>query len=126
MTLEHITLLFLIILVGTAEIYRVKRGSRGVIVAVKESGLPAFVLPYMDVKVRLPNGNEITAQANCCTACLGQLKLGDEVRVFKGRDGYTVDLLWLRSRSRLNGRLQGCFDHRKPSKRSVDYVREQT
>ncbi len=124
MTLEYATLLFLIIVVGAAEIYRLKRGSRGVIVAVNDSGLPAFVLPSMDVQVRLPNGEEIAAKANSCTACLGQLKIGDEVSVFKGRDGYAVDLLWLRSRSSLNSRLPGCLDQCKPGKPSVDYVGE--
>ncbi len=35
----------------------------------------------MSVKVRMKDGAEIDADLNSCTACMGRLKVGDEVRV---------------------------------------------
>lgn len=91
MTVEHITLAFLLVLFIAAEIYRYVRGVRGVIVSTRDFGVP---LPVSSVNVRLHHGEVVTASLSCCTACLGNLKIGDEVRVSHSKDGYVVDLPW--------------------------------
>jgi len=96
MTIETATVLFLIILFGAAEIYRFRRGKRGVIVAVDESSLAQAMLPVFQVRVRLNDGPEVTAALNGCVACLGRLKIGDEVKVCDSRDGLVIDLAWFR------------------------------
>ncbi len=94
MTLEAITVLFLILLFLAAEIGRFMRGIRGRIVSVNETGFAQAILPVVRVRVKLNNGPEITAGLNGCAACLGRLKIGDEVRVCETSDGYTIDLPW--------------------------------
>jgi len=96
MSLETATLLFLIVAFVAAELHRVRRGRRGIIVGSDDAGLGHLLLPVVTVKVRLEDGKEIDAELNCCTACLGRLQLGDEVRVLDSRDGYVVDLPWRR------------------------------
>ncbi|HMK36049.1 MAG TPA: hypothetical protein VK463_13335 [Desulfomonilaceae bacterium] len=98
MNWESATLLFLIALFAAAEMYRLVRGTRGVITSVSEAGLLAAA-SVMTVKVKLKGGDEIDADLNCCTACIGRLKVGDEVRVCPTRDGYVVDLPWTRRSS---------------------------
>jgi hypothetical protein len=98
MSLEYITLLFLIFIFAAAEVYRIKRGCRGVITAVNDYGLPSIVLPAVQLRVRLTDGQHVTATATSCVACIGRLKIGDEVRVCRTKDGYAADLPWLRSR----------------------------
>jgi len=99
MNLEYATLLFLIGLFIAAEVYRARRGVRGVIVGMNNDELGLLVSPVITVRVRLRHGEEINAGMNCCTACLGNLGIGDEVRVSDSRDGFVVDLPWFRSRS---------------------------
>jgi len=94
--LEQITLVFLVMVFAAAEIYRARRSLRGVIVAVQNDGLSSVLMPVFNVRVRLKDGEEVTAAVNCCTACLGRFKVGDEVRVANTRDGYVVDLPWFR------------------------------
>jgi len=96
MTIESATVLFLVILFGAAEIHRFRRGKRGVITAVDESGLAQAMLPVFQVRVRLDHGPEVTAALNGCTACLGRLQIGDEVRVCDSKDGFVIDLPWFR------------------------------
>lgn len=96
MSLETATLLFLIVAFVAAELHRVRRGRRGIIVGADDSGLGHLLLPVVTVKVRLEDGRNIDAELNCCTACLGRLQLGDEVRVLDSRNGYVVDLPWRR------------------------------
>ena len=106
MNLEYATTLILLAFFAAAEIYRFKRGLRGVIVSVSDPGIP---LPVTSVKVRLQAGDEVAAQLNCCTACLGQLKIGDQVRVAPSSDGYVVDLPWFRrSRCADGGETEKC------------------
>lgn len=97
MTLELATVLFLVGVFLMAEIYRMKRQKRGLIVAMNDPGMPLVALPVVTVQVRLDDGSEVPAKLNCCTACLGRLTVGDEVRVCDTRDGWVVDLPWLRS-----------------------------
>jgi hypothetical protein len=99
MNIEQATVLFLVIVFAAAEIFRFMRGRRGVIVCEEDAGFPGIALPVTSVRVRLESGDEVTASMNCCTACLGRLKIGDEVRVSNSRDGYVVDLPWLSRRS---------------------------
>ncbi len=99
MHIEQATVLFLVMVFAAAEVYRLVRGRRGVIVSEDDSGLAGIALPVTSVKVRLECGDEVTATMNCCTACLGRLKIGDEVRVSDSSDGYVVDLPWFRRRS---------------------------
>lgn len=96
--IEYATVIFLIVVFVAAEIYRSTRGVRGVISSVRDVGIDPILLPVTPVNVRLESGDEITANLNCCTACLGRLKIGDQVRVSKSKDGYVVDLPWVRNR----------------------------
>ena len=97
MTLELATVLFLVAVFLMAEIYRMKRQRRGLIVGLHDSGMSLIVLPEVTVQVRLDDGTEVPAKLNCCTACLGRLTVGDEVRVSDTRDGWVVSLPWLRT-----------------------------
>jgi hypothetical protein len=95
MNIEQLTIVFLIGIFVAAEIYRATRGTRGAIIALNDSGF-GELLPVLSVKIRLDHGEVIDASLNCCTACLGRLRIGDEVRVSSSRDGYVVDLPWFR------------------------------
>lgn len=99
MNIEQATIAFLVIVFAAAEVYRLMRGSRGVIVREEDGGFPGIALPITTVRVRMENGDEVPASMNCCTACLGRLKVGDEVRVSHSSDGYVVDLPWFTRRS---------------------------
>jgi hypothetical protein len=99
MDIEQATVLFLVIVFAAAEIFRFMRGRRGIIVREEDAGLSGIALPVTTVRVKLESGDEVTASMNCCTACLGRLKIGDEVRVSNSRDGYLVDLPWFSRRS---------------------------
>ncbi len=107
--IEYATLIFLILIFVAAEIHRARRGVRGVIASVKDTGIDPMFLPVTPVNVRLENGSEVIAQVNCCTACLGRLKIGDHVRVSRSKEGYTVDLPWIRKKicSSPDGAQQG-------------------
>lgn len=96
MDLEQVTIIFLILVFIAAELYRSVRAHRGVIVSFQDQGPLSAILPVQAVSVRLQDGHEVTAQLNGCTACLGRLKVGDEVRVSNCSDGYVVDLPWIR------------------------------
>ncbi len=97
--IEYATVIFLIVVFVAAEIYRATRGVRGVISSVGDIGIDPTILPVTPVNIRLENGSEITANVNCCTACLGRLKIGDQVRVCKSKEGYMVDLPWIQNRT---------------------------
>jgi hypothetical protein len=99
MDIEQATIVFLVLVFAAAEIFRFMRGRRGVIVCEEDSGFDGIALPVTTVRVKLESGDEVTAFMNCCTACLGRLKVGDEVRVLNSRDGYVVDLPWFNRRS---------------------------
>lgn len=103
MNWEYITLLFLMIIFAAAEIYRAAHGKRGVILDLEDSPVATLLLPVTNVRVKLEDGHEVSAQVNCCTACLGRLRVGDEVRVSDTRNGYVVELPWL-NRSRCSSR----------------------
>jgi len=103
MSIEHATIFFLIAVFVTAEIYRMLRGRRGVIVSANGSHPAGVALPVFQIEVELRDGTRINAAANCCTACLGRLKVGDEVLVTASQDGYVVELPWMRSRQRCAG-----------------------
>ncbi len=80
------------------------------IVGMNDDGLGLLLSPVVTVRVRLRDGEEITAGLNCCTACLGRLEIGDEVRVSDSSDGYVVDLPWFRSRCSETARLDSAPD----------------
>ncbi len=97
MTLEHATLIFLVLVFVAAEVYRTRRGQPGVIVSVGATSFGPIPLPLVQVDVRLETGSKVSASLDCCTACLGRLNVGDEVRVFRSNEGYKVALPWVRS-----------------------------
>ncbi len=97
MTLDHATLIFLVLVFVAAEVYRTRRGQPGVIVSVGDTSFGPVPLPLVRVGVRLDTGNEVSASLDCCTACLGRLNVGDEIRVFRSNEGYKVALPWFRS-----------------------------
>ena len=96
MNLEHATLLFLVAVFVVAEVFRANRGIRGVILSMNDVGSDLLTLPSTTATVKLQDGNEINAALDCCTVCIGQLKVGDEVRVTDSRSGYVIDLPWFR------------------------------
>jgi hypothetical protein len=108
MNLEYLTLLFLVSVFVVAEVYRAARSLRGVIVSADDCSLGPIALPVMTVRVRLESGKEVSAKLNCCTACLGRLDVGDEVRIADSRDGYVIDLPWFRKK---RCREQGMTQH---------------
>lgn len=105
MDLEQATIIFLILVFVAAELYRCIRGRRGVIVSFHDLGPFSAILPVLAVSVRLQDGQEVTAQLNGCTACLGRLKVGDEIRISNSSDGYVVDLPWFRTSGTVHRRL---------------------
>lgn len=98
MSLDTATIVFLVAVFAAAEIWRVLRGQRGVIVSAHEDGLGFALLGIGTVTVRLESGEQVTASVNCCTACLGRLQIGDQVRVTSSKEGYVADLPWVRRR----------------------------
>ncbi len=98
MNLETATIVFLVAVFVAAEIWRVLRGQSGVIVSAHEDGLGFAMLGMGTVDVRLESGEQVSASVNCCTACLGRLQIGDQVRVTSSKEGYVVDLPWVRRR----------------------------
>jgi hypothetical protein len=99
MTLDHATLIFLVLVFVAAEVYRSLRQEAGVIVSVGNTSLGPVPLPLVAINVRLQSGCEVSANLDCCTACLGRLDVGDEVRVFRSNEGYKVALPWFGSGS---------------------------
>lgn len=95
MNIEQATILFLVAVFVAAEIYRALRSTRGTIIALDNTGL-GDLAPVFAVKVRLEEGREIDANLNFCTACIGRLKIGDDVRVCASGNGYVADLPWFR------------------------------
>ncbi len=95
MDLETATLVFLIVVFVAAEIHRSLRSRRGVIVGFEDSDLGFLVSPLLTARVRLNDGSEVMASVNSCTACLGRLAVGTQVRVYNSSDGYVVDTPWL-------------------------------
>lgn len=98
MTLEHATLLFLVVLFLAAEVFRTARGARGVLLSLNDPGHDIATVPVIKARVKLHDGTVIDAGLNFCTACIGQLKVGDEVRVTNSREGYILDLPWFQRR----------------------------
>ncbi len=95
MTLEQWTLLFLVAVFVAAEIRRIRMGTRGSIVGPADTAHPALSFVLTSVIVRLEDGREVTARMDCCTACLGKLAVGDEIRVIPSSKGWSVGLPWL-------------------------------
>lgn len=95
--LEYLTLLFLVALFVAAEVYRIRGGRRGILVAADDPFDSPAPLPVTRVRVMLDDNREVAASLNCCTACIGRLNVGDEVRVAETKDGWVVDLAWFRS-----------------------------
>ena len=99
MDLETVTLIFLLIVFLSAEIYRARRSSRGIIVGFEDSDLGLLVSPVITARVKLGDGSIIQADLNSCTACMGKLEVGTQVRIYNSSSGYVVDTPWLRQRS---------------------------
>ena len=98
MTLESLTIAFLVVVFVAAEIWRSLNGTRGVIVSMNDDGLSFAAMGVGTIDVQLESGEQITASVNCCTACLGRLRVGDPVRVCHSKEGYVADLPWVRGR----------------------------
>jgi hypothetical protein len=98
MDIETITLIFLIVLFLTAEIYRVSRSSHGIIVSFEESEFGFLVSPTLMARVKLNDGSVVSATVNSCTACMGRLAVGSQVRVYRSSDGHVVDTPWIRKK----------------------------
>jgi hypothetical protein len=106
MTIDQLTVIFLIMVFVSAEVFRSFRGKRGIIDSFEDGGLGSGMLA-MNVKVTLNTGEKVSADLNCCTACMGRLGIGDEVRVSPTRNGYVVDLPWFR-RGTCNNQISEC------------------
>ncbi|MFH0960018.1 MAG: hypothetical protein V1897_15100 [Pseudomonadota bacterium] len=97
MDIEQITLLFLIAIFALAEIYRARRSVRGVVISLEDSGPLNFLGEVRTVVVRLSSGKNVEAKMTSCTACLGNIELGSEVKIYRSSEGYQVDPIWVRS-----------------------------
>lgn len=108
--IEQITLFFLIAVFILAEIYRARRSVRGVVISVENSSPQNFLGEIKTAIVKLNSGREITATLTSCSACLGKIDVGSEVKVFNSSNGYVIDPVWFRSRKQcaLSGQLGGC------------------
>jgi hypothetical protein len=98
--LEHATILFLVVVFIAAEVRRMRLAENGRIVGFDDEGVPLAPMLVTEVRVRLDNGEVVRARLDSCTACLGRFQMGDSVRVTPTRDGWTVDLSWLRRKNR--------------------------
>jgi hypothetical protein len=96
MTLEHATLFFLVIVFLAAEVFRVARGKRGILLSLNEQGYDSVMVSVIKARIGMHDGNVIEADINSCTACIGRLKVGDEVRVTDSGQGFVADLPWFR------------------------------
>lgn len=94
MDLETVTLIFLIVVFLAAETYRARRSSRGIIVGFEDSDLGLLVSPVLTARVKLDDGSVIQAELNSCTACMGRLSVGTQVRIYNSSNGYVVDTPW--------------------------------
>lgn len=97
--LEQGTLLFLVMIFFAAEIFRVARGTRGVLLSLTDPGHDLESAALIAARVKLRDGTVIDAGLNYCTACMGRLRVGDEVRVTNSREGYILDLPWFQRRA---------------------------
>ncbi len=91
-TLTFYTFIALVIFFVAVEVYRSKFFIKGVIVKFCTSNLEVedFILSRM--KVQLPNGQVVDAEASRCTMCMGNLAVGDEVSLSRKDDRYFVNL----------------------------------
>jgi hypothetical protein len=97
MDIEQITLLFLVAIFVLAEIYRARRSVRGIVVSMEESGPLNFFGEFSTAVVRLSSGKKVQARMTSCTACLGKIGPGSEVRIFSSSEGYQIDPVWIRT-----------------------------
>jgi len=97
MDIEQITLLFLIAIFALAEIYRARRSVRGIVISLEEPGPFNFFGEFRTAVVRLSSGKKVEAKMTSCTACLGKIELGSEVKIYSASDGYQIDPVWFRS-----------------------------
>ncbi len=97
MSLEGLTLCFLLFVFLAVEIYVAKRGLDGTIVSFADEGA---LTKFADrkVRVRLKNGSEVLAQVSGCTACMSRFVPGDPVVLVRHSGGYTVTVPWLEPR----------------------------
>jgi hypothetical protein len=98
-TLEQATLLFLVMIFLAAEVFRIARGTRGVLLSLTDPSHDLASATLITATVKLPDGTVIDAGLNYCTACMGRLRVGDEVRVTNSREGYILDLPWFQRRA---------------------------
>lgn len=91
-SLELMTVLFLVGFFLYVEIRQWVGRRQGVIVGVIGSPLPLANLLGSEVRVRMDDGELITAVVPACTQCMGRLRVGDDVHVVSTGDGYSVKL----------------------------------
>lgn len=97
---ENATLIFLIAVFLMAELYRTRRSVRGMVISIDECGPQNFLGEIRTAIVRLSSGRDIEAKLTSCSACIGKIGIGSEVKVFKSSDGYMIDPIWFRSKDK--------------------------
>lgn len=100
MNLENLTLIFLIAVFLAAEIYRTRRSVRGIVTFIEDFGPQNFLGEIRTATVKLYSGQEVSAKLTSCSACIGKIGIGSEVKVFKSSEGYMVDPVWFRSQAK--------------------------
>lgn len=110
MDIEQITLFFLIAVFILAEIHRARRSVRGIVIYVENTSPQNFLGEIKTAIVRLNSGSEVRATLTSCSACLGKIDVGSEVKVFNSANGYVIDPVWLRSGKQcaVSGHRGGC------------------
>ena len=97
MSLEGLTLCFLIFVFLAVEFYVAKRGLDGKVIAFADEN-PLTKFADRKLRVRLSNGAEVVAAVSGCTSCMARFVPGDPVVLVRHSGGYTVTVPWLKPR----------------------------
>ena len=85
-SLVFYTFILLILFFSGLEYYKFKLCKIGKIIEVCQSEHGLEHLIRTRFKVELPNGQIVEAEAERCTMCTGQFKVGDEVNILKSKN----------------------------------------
>ncbi len=95
------TFILLILFFSGLEFYKFKLCQVGKIIEVCQSEHGLEHLIRSRFKVKLPNGQIVDAEAERCTMCTGQFKVGDEVNILKSKNNrFTIHLPLLSFKNR--------------------------
>ncbi|MEE4312082.1 MAG: hypothetical protein V2J62_09470, partial [candidate division KSB1 bacterium] len=91
-TLVYYTFILLLLFFFGIEFYKMKNYIKGEIIGFNQQDMLLGGMVGSRLKVQLKNGSVIEAEAERCTMCMGDFQVGEEVRLIKSNDKYTVHL----------------------------------